>query len=86
MLKGDLKSLESTAQSVVDNLDEVGSNIGKAVDKVQTNVAISDDAYKAIDDALWAKQDELQELLQQRYLKISKKILLDQWHSRKHSI
>ena len=54
-LKGDLSSLESTAQSVVDNLDEVGSKIGKAVDKVQANVAISDDAYKAIDDAIWAR-------------------------------
>ena len=54
-LKGDLSSLESTAQSVVDNLDEVGSKIGKAVDKVQANVAISDDAYKAIDDAVWAR-------------------------------
>ena len=51
-LKGDLSSLESTAQSVVDNLDEVGAKIGKAVDKVQANVAISDDAYKAIDDAV----------------------------------
>lgn len=54
-LKGDLSSLESTAQSVVDNLDEVGSKIGKAVDKVQANVSISDDAYKAIDDAIWAR-------------------------------
>ena len=54
-LKGDLSSLESTAQSVVDNLDEVGSKIGKAVDNVQANVAISDDAYKAIDDAVWAR-------------------------------
>ena len=54
-LKGDLSSLESTAQSVVDNLDEVGSKIGKAVDNVQANVAISDDAYKAIDDAIWAR-------------------------------
>ena len=54
-LKGDLSSLESTAQSVVDNLDEVWSKIGKAVDKVQANVAISDDAYKAIDDAVWAR-------------------------------
>lgn len=51
-LKGDLSSLESTAQSVVDNLDEVGAKIGKAVDNVQANVAISDDAYKAIDDAI----------------------------------
>ena len=54
-LKGDLSSLESTAQSVVDNLDEVGSKIGKAVDNVNANVAISDDAYKAIDDAVWAR-------------------------------
>ena len=54
-LKGDLSSLESTAQSVVDNLDEVGSKIGKSVDNVQANVAISDDAYKAIDDAVWAR-------------------------------
>ena len=54
-LKGDLSSLESTAQSVVDNLDEVGSKIGKAVDNVQANVSISDDAYKAIDDAIWAR-------------------------------
>ena len=28
------------------------SEIGKAVDNVQANVAISDDAYKAIDDAV----------------------------------
>lgn len=54
-LKGDLSSLESTAQSVVDNLDEVGSKIGKSVDNVKANVAISDDAYKAIDDAVWAR-------------------------------
>ena len=39
-LKGDLSSLESTAQSVVDNLDEVGSKIGKSVDKVKADVNV----------------------------------------------
>ena len=54
-LKGDLSSLESTAQSVVDNLDEVGAKIWKEVWEVQANVSISEDAYKAIDDAIWAR-------------------------------
>ena len=54
-LKWDLSSLESTAQSVVDNLDEVGAKIGEQVKWVNTNVWISQDTYSEIWNAIKAR-------------------------------
>lgn len=47
--------MQTTAQSVVDNIDEVGAKIGDAVKKVNARVEIADDSYKAISDAIKAK-------------------------------
>ena len=66
-LKWDLTDLQTTAQSVVDNIDEVGAKIWDAVKKVNARVEIADDSYKAISDAIkakWASRTPTAKILQ----------------------
>ena len=54
-LQGDLSSLETTAQSIVSNIDEVGAKIGKAVESTKAKITLPVDTLAEVSQAMATK-------------------------------
>ena len=54
-LQGDLSTLETTAQSIVNNIDEVGARIGKAVDTTKATITLPIDTLSEVSQAMATK-------------------------------
>lgn len=50
-LQGDLSTLETTAQSIVNNIDEVGAKIGKAVESTKAKITLPVDTLAEVSQA-----------------------------------
>lgn len=54
-LQGDLSTLETTAQSIVNNIDEVGAKIGKAVENTKAKITLPTDTLAEVSQAMTTK-------------------------------
>lgn len=54
-LQGDLSTLETTAQSIVNNIDEVGAKIGKAVESTKAKITLPVDTLAEVSQAMATK-------------------------------